>query len=79
VNTKRGIVVPASDVTHFYENLEAGRPFAMACNVGEMLAAYDVLLGCAPSPQQIVPGHDPEVTRPELGGVAARLDVAPKA
>jgi glyoxylase-like metal-dependent hydrolase (beta-lactamase superfamily II) len=27
VNTRRGIVVLASDVTHFYENMESGRPF----------------------------------------------------
>ncbi len=27
VNTKRGVVVLASDVTHFYENKEAYRPF----------------------------------------------------
>ena len=27
VNTRRGIVVLASDVTHFYENMETARPF----------------------------------------------------
>ena len=27
----------ASDVTHFYENMESGRPFTTAFNVGEML------------------------------------------
>ena len=30
VHTKRGWVVVASDVTHFYENLESGRPFVTA-------------------------------------------------
>ena len=63
VNTRRGIVVLASDVTHFYENMETGRPFTTAFHVGEMLDAYDTLRAHAPSPQHIVPGHDPEVMR----------------
>ena len=40
VNTRRGVVVLASDVTHFYENMETGRPFTTAFNIGEMLDAY---------------------------------------
>jgi len=83
VNTARGIVVLASDVTHFYENMETGRPFTTALHIGEMLDAYDTLRAHAPSPQHIVPGHDPEVMRrypppkPSLEGVVVRLDVAP--
>lgn len=85
VNTRRGIVVLASDVTHFYENMEAGRPFTTALHVGEMLDAYDTLRAHAPTPRHIVPGHDPEVMRryppprPELEGIVVRLDVAPSA
>jgi glyoxylase-like metal-dependent hydrolase (beta-lactamase superfamily II) len=84
LNTRRGIVVLASDVTHFYENMETGRPFTTAFNIGEMLDAYDTLRAHAPTPQHIVPGHDPEVMRryppprPELEGIVVRLDVAPK-
>jgi hypothetical protein len=50
-----------------------------------MLDAYDTLRAHAPTPQHIVPGHDPEVMQrypppwPELEGIAVRLDVAPKA
>ena len=85
VDTARGIVVLASDVTHFYENMDAGRPFTTAFHVGEMLDAYDTLRAHAPTPQHIVPGHDPEVMRrypppkPELEGIVVRLDVAPNA
>ena len=83
VHTRRGWVVLASDVTHFYENLETQRPFTTAFHVGEMLEGFDRLLAVAPSPDHIVPGHDPLVMqrypapRPELAGIVARLDVAP--
>jgi len=85
VNTARGVVVLASDVTHFYENMEAGRPFTTAFHVGDMLDAFDTLRAHVPTPQHIVPGHDPEVMRrypppkPELEGVVVRLDVPPNA
>jgi glyoxylase-like metal-dependent hydrolase (beta-lactamase superfamily II) len=70
VNTARGRVVLASDVTHFYENMETGRPFTTAFHIGEMLEGFDKLRALAPSPKHIVPGHDPEVMRryPALPG-----------
>jgi glyoxylase-like metal-dependent hydrolase (beta-lactamase superfamily II) len=77
-------VVVASDVTHFYENMDTGRPFTTAFNIGLMLEGYDALRAAAPSPQHIVPGHDPLVMkrypppRPELEGVVVRLDEAPR-
>jgi hypothetical protein len=37
VHTSRGWVVLASDVTHYYENMETGRPFTAAFNIGDML------------------------------------------
>jgi glyoxylase-like metal-dependent hydrolase (beta-lactamase superfamily II) len=83
VHTKRGWVVVASDVTHFYENLESGRPFVIAFHVGKMLDGFAALLSAAPTPAHIVPGHDPLVMkrypapRPDLEGIAVRLDVAP--
>jgi hypothetical protein len=51
--------------------------------LGDMLDAYDALRVQAPSPQHIVPGHDPLVMRrypppkPELEGLVVRLDVMP--
>jgi hypothetical protein len=77
--------VLASDVTHFYENMETGRPFTTAFHIGEMLYGFDTLHAHSPSPQHIVPGHDPEAMhpypppKPELEGIVVRLDVAPKA
>jgi glyoxylase-like metal-dependent hydrolase (beta-lactamase superfamily II) len=83
VHTARGWVVVASDTTHFYENMDTGRPFTTAFNIGLMLEAYDALRAAAPSRAHIVPGHDPKVMqlypapKPELAGIVARLDVAP--
>jgi glyoxylase-like metal-dependent hydrolase (beta-lactamase superfamily II) len=84
VHTRRGWVVLASDVTHYYENFETGRPFTAAFHIGQMLEAYDALRAAAPSPQHIVPGHDPLVLRrypapkPALEGIVCRLDVPPQ-
>jgi glyoxylase-like metal-dependent hydrolase (beta-lactamase superfamily II) len=82
-HTKRGWVVLASDTTHYYENMMTGRPFTTALHIGDMLEAYDTLRAHAPSPQHIVPGHDPKVMQfyppaaPELAGIVVRLDVTP--
>jgi len=83
VKTRRGFVVLASDVTHFYENMASSRPFTTAFHIGEMLEGFDRLLALAPDEGHIVPGHDPLVMKlypapsPELEGVAVRLDVPP--
>ena len=84
VNTERGQVVLASDVTHFYENMDSGRPFSTAFHVGLMLDGFDRLRALAPSPRHIVPGHDPEVMRrysavPGLEGIAVELHREPNA
>jgi glyoxylase-like metal-dependent hydrolase (beta-lactamase superfamily II) len=84
VETARGTVVIASDVTHFYENLEAQRPFTTAFHVGDMLEGFDRLRALAPSPKHIVPGHDPLVMQRYpavlgLEGIAVRLDAEPSA
>ena len=84
VNTQRGVVVLASDVTHYYEHMQTERPFTTALHIGEMLDGFDKLRAAAPSPRHIVPGHDPLVMkrypppRPELAGIAVRLDVEPE-
>lgn len=83
VHTQRGWVVVASDVTHFYENLETERPFTTALDIGGMMDGYEKLRAAAPTPAHIVPGHDPEVMRryraprPELEGIVVRLDEPP--
>ena len=83
VKTRRGFVVLASDVTHFYENMASSRPFTTAFHIGEMLEGFDRLLALAPDESHIVPGHDPLVMKlypapsRELEGIAVRLDVPP--
>jgi glyoxylase-like metal-dependent hydrolase (beta-lactamase superfamily II) len=83
VFTKRGWVVLASDATHFFENLEAGRPFTIANDLGAMAETFDLIQSLAPTPDHIVPGHDPLVMSsypppsPELDGIAVRLDQSP--
>ena len=83
VLTKRGWVVLASDVTHFYENLETRTPFPVIYSMGDMIRAYDTLEAHAETPGHVVPGHDPLVLdrypAPDdrLKGIVARLDEAP--
>jgi glyoxylase-like metal-dependent hydrolase (beta-lactamase superfamily II) len=84
VRTRRGWLVLASDASHFYENMEAGRPFPIVYNVGDMLRAYDAMRRLAETPRHIIPGHDPLVLErypaadPALDGIAVRLDAEPR-
>ncbi|MBV9749340.1 MAG: N-acyl homoserine lactonase family protein [Acetobacteraceae bacterium] len=83
VNTRRGPVVLASDASHFYENMQAGRPFPICISVADSLDSYERVRAAAPSPDHVIPGHDPLVMqrypapRPDLEGIAVRLDVPP--
>jgi glyoxylase-like metal-dependent hydrolase (beta-lactamase superfamily II) len=80
VHTRRGNVVLASDSSHFYENLEANRPFIAAVDISAMLDSFRKVERLADSRRHIVPGHDPLVMRrypspsPELKDVVVRLD-----
>ncbi len=82
VETARGRIVLASDVTHFYENMETGRPFTTAFHIGEMLEGFETLQALAPTPRHIIPGHDPEVMAryphlPGQEGIVACLHLEP--
>lgn len=83
VRTQRGWVVLASDASHYYENMEAGAPFPIVFNVGDMVRGWETLKALASSPAHIVPGHDPAVldrypaVSAGLAGIAVRLDVEP--
>jgi len=54
-------------------------------NVGEVVEGYRTIRRLAGSDDHVIPGHDPAVldlyppVSPELAGVAARLDLAPRA
>jgi len=85
VQTRRGPVVLASDTSHLYAHVNEGRVYPVTYNVGEVVEGYRTLARLAASPDHIVPGHDPMVldlyppASNALAGVAARLDLAPKA
>lgn len=80
VATRRGWMVLASDASHFYANMEEGRPFPIVWSVADMMDGYERMRGLAASREHIIPGHDPLVMQrypaPEraLQGVVARLD-----
>ena len=61
VHTRRGWVVLASDASHYYENMESGRPFPIVFNVADMLAGHARVRQAASGPDHVVPGHDPQV------------------
>ncbi|MCC7484011.1 MAG: N-acyl homoserine lactonase family protein [Burkholderiales bacterium] len=61
VRTARGFLVLASDASHFYANFQQARPFPAVHNVAEALEGYQRIHALADSPQQIIPGHDPQV------------------
>ncbi len=84
VNTQRGWVVLASDVLHYFENMDSGRPFTTVFHAGDAVEAFDLVRRQAAGRDYIIPGHDPLVMalypppRPELEGIIARLDVPPR-
>lgn len=79
VKTARGSVVLASDVTHFYANIEEDRPYSIVSDLPRMYGAFDLVHTLADSPAHVVPGHDPLVMEryraagEELEGVAVRI------
>jgi glyoxylase-like metal-dependent hydrolase (beta-lactamase superfamily II) len=83
VPTRRGIVVLASDATHFYENFACRSPFPICYSEEDTLASYERLEQLADSQDHVIPGHDPMVRAlypaPESGlkGWVCRLDERP--
>ncbi|MCA1666150.1 MAG: N-acyl homoserine lactonase family protein [Thermomicrobia bacterium] len=79
VRTARGMIVLASDATHFFANIDEDRPFSIVHDVPEMYDAFDTVRALADSPAHIVPGHDPLVMArypaagPGLEGIAVRI------
>jgi glyoxylase-like metal-dependent hydrolase (beta-lactamase superfamily II) len=84
VYTRIGWIVLASDAAHFYANMEQVRPFPIVFSVGDMVQGWRRLRELADQPRYVVPGHDPLVmrryaaARPDLEGIAVRLDAEPK-
>ena len=84
VKTRRGWVVLASDVAHFYAHLEQRRVFPTTHNLEAVLEGYNKVEALASSNRHVIPGHDPLVfdiyppARPNMEGWAVRLDADPK-
>lgn len=84
VRTRRGWVVLASDVAHFYAHLQQRRVYTTTHNLEAVLEGYNKVEALASSKQHVVPGHDPLVfdiyppARPNMEGWAVRLDADPK-
>jgi glyoxylase-like metal-dependent hydrolase (beta-lactamase superfamily II) len=80
VRTRRGFVVLASDASHFYANMEQGRPYPIVYSVAETLEGYRRAYRLASSRDHVIPGHDPLVLErypapaTPLKGWVARLD-----
>ncbi|GAA3591263.1 N-acyl homoserine lactonase family protein [Nonomuraea rosea] len=60
-DTVRGPVVLASDASHFYENIEADRPFPILHSMTGVYGAFDRIKELAGGPELVVAGHDPLV------------------
>lgn len=78
VPTEKGKVILASDVTHFYKNIQEDRPFSIVSNLAQMYDAFDFVTDLAESPDLIIPGHDPAVMErfpavKGLEGIAVRI------
>lgn len=76
VDTRRGVVVLASDNAYLYENLEQHLAIAQTLDPVSNLAAQLRMLHMAASPALVVPGHDPAVFErfPQPGHGVARID-----
>ncbi|MFV9452285.1 MULTISPECIES: N-acyl homoserine lactonase family protein [unclassified Rhodococcus (in: high G+C Gram-positive bacteria)] len=80
VNTTDGVVLLASDATHFYEQIERDMPFHIVADLTAMYAGFDRMKDLVRDTQVIlIPGHDPAVLdrhRPyegDLAGIAASI------
>jgi glyoxylase-like metal-dependent hydrolase (beta-lactamase superfamily II) len=76
VQTAEGVVVIASDASHYYENIEEDRPFAILHDVPGTYAAFDRIAELAGQSPIIVPGHDPLVLERHPRLPDSAIDVA---
>lgn len=82
--TARGWVVLTSNASHYYANMNEGRPFYIYYDLGDVFEGYRRIRGLAATPDHVIPGHDPLVMEqysapdPKLEGLAVRLDVPPR-
>ena len=79
IETGNGVVVLASDASHYWANMNEGRPFPIVDDLSKMIEGWETLKELAGPEGVIVPGHDPLVfdrfpaSTPDLEGIAVRL------
>ncbi|QUW17850.1 N-acyl homoserine lactonase family protein [Agrococcus sp. Marseille-Q4369] len=81
VDVEGQLIVLASDASHFYENVEADKPFSITHSTPGMFDAFDrsrELASSRDSVGLIIPGHDPGVRArfPDVGaaiGIESRV------
>ncbi|MGN9843609.1 hypothetical protein ACTMTI_36340 [Nonomuraea sp. H19] len=62
MNTSEGLVLLASDATHYYEELERDLPFLVVADLEAMYRGFDYMNQLIADRDAIlVPGHDPAV------------------
>ncbi|NYE18509.1 N-acyl homoserine lactonase family protein [Microbacterium immunditiarum] len=84
VNTSEGRVLLASDAVHYYEELDADRPFVSVADVVEMYDAFERIRRLVDSGEiaHVVSGHDPATlerftpAQGELAGIATTIGVS---
>jgi len=80
IETGNRVVVLASDASHYWANMNEGRPFPIVDDLSKMIQGWETLKELAGPEGVIVPGHDPLVfdhfppSSPDLEGIAVRLD-----
>jgi glyoxylase-like metal-dependent hydrolase (beta-lactamase superfamily II) len=76
VNTRKGVVVLASDNMYLYENLDKHLPIAQTLDAESNLRAQDRMRQLAAKPSLIIPGHDPAQFQrfPKISDRVVRID-----
>lgn len=62
VPTSEGLVLLASDAAHYYEEIDADKPFIVAEDLDKMYRGFDLMRSVIENDNAILlPGHDPDV------------------
>ncbi|HEY0963574.1 MAG TPA: N-acyl homoserine lactonase family protein [Pseudomonadales bacterium] len=73
--TEKGWLVLASDASHYYANMNEGRPFPVVLDIGAMVDGWHRLHTLADAPELVIPGHDPAVMQRFPAASASTQDI----
>ena len=78
IETKRGPIVLASDVAHYFESIDSGALFAIVSDPKAMARGLNWLSGFPRA--NVIPGHDPQLRQiyPEIAPEVYDLTASPK-